>query len=145
MTTVVLDTNVIVSGFVRSRPDSAVVRILDAWRLGQFVLVLSDHILAEVTRTFLDPYFARRLSAGQIEAALRLLQTGADVVSITANVSGVATHPEDDHVLATAVSARADYLVTGDAMLQKLGEYEGVQIVGPRQFLELLSQEDQQA
>lgn len=140
MTTAVLDANVIVSGFVRSRPDSAVVRILDAWRLGLYVLVVSDHILAEVTRTFLDPYFARRLSAGQIEAALLLLQTGAEVVPLTANVSGVATHPEDDHILATAVSARADYLVTGDTMLQKLGEYEGVKIIGPRQFLELLNQ-----
>lgn len=140
MTTAVLDANVIVSGFVRSRPDSAVVRILDAWRLGLYVLVVSDHILAEVTRTFLDPYFARRLSAGQIEVALLLLQTGAEVVPLTANVSGVATHPEDDHVLATAVSACADYLVTGDTMLQKLGEYEGVKIIGPRQFLELLNQ-----
>lgn len=50
----------------------------------------------------------------------------------------MATHPEDDLVLATAVSAQADYLITGDAMLRKLRTYEGVSIVSPREFLDVL-------
>jgi hypothetical protein len=41
-------------------------------------------------------------------------------------------------VLAAAVSADADYLVTGDRQLQRLGTYEGVRIVSPRDFLALL-------
>jgi predicted nucleic acid-binding protein len=48
----------------------------------------------------------------------------------------VATHPEDDLVLATAISAKAEYLVSGDTKLQRLGTYEGVKIVSPREFLE---------
>jgi predicted nucleic acid-binding protein len=59
-------------------------------------------------------------------------------VEITVEVRGVATHPEDDLILATAISARADYLVTGDRQLQALGSYQGVQIVSPRQFLTIL-------
>ena len=42
---------------------------------------------------------------------------------ITAHVQGVATHAEDDLVLATAESAQADYLITGDKKLQRLGTY----------------------
>jgi predicted nucleic acid-binding protein len=42
-------------------------------------------------------------------------------------------------ILATAVSARADYLVTGDRQLLALGEYQGVQMVTPRDFLAILS------
>jgi predicted nucleic acid-binding protein len=53
-------------------------------------------------------------------------------------VTGVASHPEDDPILATAVSASADYLVTGDRQLQRLGSYRGVSIVSPREFLDLL-------
>jgi predicted nucleic acid-binding protein len=53
----------------------------------------------------------------------------------------VATHPEDDLVLATAVSAHADYLVTGDRKLQRLGSYQGVRILSPREFLAVLAPE----
>lgn len=57
---------------------------------------------------------------------------------LTYEVRGVASHPEDDRILATAASVHVDYLVTGDRKLQQLGEYVGVKIVSPRQFLEIL-------
>jgi len=41
-------------------------------------------------------------------------------------------------MLATTVAARADIIVTGDKHLLMLKEYEGVRIVSPRQFVELL-------
>jgi len=50
----------------------------------------------------------------------------------------MATHPEDDLILATAASARADYLVTGDRQLLALGTFEEIAIVTPRAFLDLL-------
>ncbi len=57
---------------------------------------------------------------------------------ITAEVHGVATHAEDDLILATAISARVEYLVTGDKKLQELRSYQGVAIVSPREFLDIL-------
>jgi predicted nucleic acid-binding protein len=57
---------------------------------------------------------------------------------LTVTVEGVATHPEDDLVLATAVSGGAQFLVTGDHRLLALREYEGVVIVSVREFLALL-------
>ncbi len=138
MISAVFDTNVLASGFVR--PEPAPGQLLLLWRAGHYTLVTSEHILSELARTFQEPYFARHLTPEQRASNLEILRREALVVPITANVSGVATHPEDDHILATAVSARADYLVTGDTKLQRLGAYEGVTIVGPRQFLELLGQ-----
>ena len=42
-------------------------------------------------------------------------------------------------VVATAVATKAEYLVTGDRKhLLSLGTYEGILIVTPRDFLELL-------
>jgi len=54
----------------------------------------------------------------------------------------VVTHPEDDLTLATAVSAKADYLVTGDQpMLRKVGNtYQGVNLITPIAFLAMLYQ-----
>ena len=77
---------------------------------------------------------------------LGALEQLATRVVVTVVVSGIASHAEDDLVLAAAVSARVDYLVTGDKQLLKLGQYEGVIIVSPRDFLARLEQqEDEEA
>ena len=82
-----------------------------------------------------------QVTGDQIEGVRILLELQASFRPITREVHGVATHPEDDLILATAVSASADYLVTGDRHLQALGSYEGVRIVSPRDFLTILESE----
>ena len=143
MTRAIFDTNLLASGLVGLQiPTSTPGQLLQAWQARRFDLVLSDHILTELLSTLQDPYFRRRLSTRQIQGALRTLRRRSQVTPLTVSVSGVATHPEDDLILAAAVSAGVDYLVTGDGHLQRLGTYEGVEIVSPRQFLELLEAED---
>ncbi len=137
MIVAVLDANVLASGLV-THGQTAPVQILDAWRAGHYALALSEHLLAELTHTFEDPYFSRRLTSEQIAANLRLLERHATIAAITVRVEGVATHPEDDLTLSTAVSIRAGYLVTGDKKLQDIVTYREVQIVSPRRFLEIL-------
>jgi putative PIN family toxin of toxin-antitoxin system len=109
----------------------------------RFALVLSDHVLNETSRTLKKPYFQQHLTAAQAASAAQLLRVKAERTTITVVVEGVATHPEDDLVLATAVSAKARYLVTGDKKLQRLRRYRGVTILSPRDFLTLLSNVDQ--
>src|SRR5512143_3308876 len=58
--------------------------------------------------------------------------------SMTTPVTGVATHPEDDPILATAVSARADYLVTGDQPLRRVGAIANIPIISPADFVTIL-------
>jgi predicted nucleic acid-binding protein len=41
---------------------------------------------------------------------------------------------QDDHILACAISAKTDYLVTGDNDLLVLGQFGGVKIVTPKTF-----------
>lgn len=88
-----------------------------------------------MARTFDEPYFAARLTPQQRANNLALVRDEATVTPVIVEVRGVATHPEDDVVLATAVSNKADYLVTGDTKLLRLGTYKGVRIVSPREFL----------
>jgi predicted nucleic acid-binding protein len=45
----------------------------------------------------------------------------------------------DDKYLAAALLGRATYVVSGDHHLLDLGEYQGIRILKPRPFLELLS------
>jgi hypothetical protein len=112
------------------------------WLAGTYVLATSEHILIdELPRTLAKPYFRRHMTADEAAEFTDGLYRLALLVPITAYVYGVATHPEDDLVLATAVSAQADYLVTGDMKLQTLGSFEGVRIVSPAAFLAILDAE----
>lgn len=139
MITAVLDTNVLASGFVRPEPSPG--QLLQAWRTGRYILVVSDHILTELARTFDEPYFSKRLTPTQRANNVALVREEAVLIFINVDVHGIATHPEDDPVLATAVSGHAQYLVTGDTKLQKLRMYESVTIVSPREFLDAIQTE----
>jgi putative PIN family toxin of toxin-antitoxin system len=134
---VVLDTNILASGAISAA--GTVSRILDEWRRGRFRVIVSAPIVAELERTLQKPYFRRYLTKTQSLRFLNLLQRRAKVSRITVSVHKVATHPEDDMILATAVSANADYLVTGDTKLQGIGTYKAVTILSPKRFLAILT------
>jgi predicted nucleic acid-binding protein len=46
--------------------------------------------------------------------------------------------PDDGLFLACALEGHADYLVSGDPHLLEIKHYHGVQILTPRQFLDIL-------
>jgi len=102
------------------------------------MLVTSEHIMNELAHVFQKPYFQRYINTHQIDAFFDLLKNEALVTPMTVKIHGVATHPEDDLTLATAVSAKANYLVTGDKpLVQKVGNiYQGVTLLTPNEFLE---------
>jgi putative PIN family toxin of toxin-antitoxin system len=51
----------------------------------------------------------------------------------------VAADPDDDHVLACALDARADAIVSGDSHLLRLKAYQGVPILGAAAALRLIA------
>jgi len=143
VTDAVFDANALASGFAGSRVQASTPgELIRRWRGGSFRLVVSDHILGEVGRTLAKPYFRRRLTDADIADAMTLLHEQARRVTITTGVEGAATHPEDDLVPATAVSAGAPFPVTGDRQLLALGRFRGVDIVSPSAFLAVLDRGD---
>lgn len=132
MTRVVLDTNVLVSAVRVDRGPLAVIR--ESWLTGRCQVYVSDPLLAEVERTFAKPYFAERLGSARTQHFLTLLKQTAVLQPITERVAGVATHGEDDWILATAQSARAQFLVTGDKALQALGTFGATRLIDPASF-----------
>jgi putative PIN family toxin of toxin-antitoxin system len=135
MISAVLDTNVLASGTLRAANPPGL--IINAWRDGRFLLMTSDHIIKELEHVLQKPYFQKYISNEYVYAFIELLRSEALVSPITKEIHGVATHPEDDLTLATATSANADYLVTGDQhLLAKVGDrYQGVSLVTPKDFL----------
>jgi putative PIN family toxin of toxin-antitoxin system len=134
----VLDTNTLVSAILVGNgvPDL----ILRAACARTFTCVSSGPIVAQVLRAFERPRVQRRyrVAAADIARLRRFLQSELVTTQLTVQVHGVATHPEDYVILATALSANADYLVTFDRQLLRLGSHQGMQIVSPFQFLTVL-------
>ena len=128
--TVVLDTNVLVAALVAEGLCREVVHRAVRMR----VLATSTDLLGE-----LDTTLERKFRITPATTAfLNAMRQQIRLVEPQKLPKPVCRDRDDDLVLATAVAARADVIVTGDQDLLVLGAFEGVAIVSPRQFLERL-------
>lgn len=136
---VVLDTNTLVSGIVSSGGPPR--RLLDGARAQAFEWYSSTMLLAELLDVLSRDKFAMRLrTAGltpqDIVVALRrlaILVEPGDVPRV------IAADPDDDHVLACAVAARADLVVSGDRHLLELGSnFQGIRIASPAEAVGII-------
>jgi putative PIN family toxin of toxin-antitoxin system len=135
----VLDTNVLISGLVAEQGPPR--QILDAWLEGLFTLVTSLYLVEELVHVLSYPRISERLRLDEEEltAILAALLSQAEVTSGQLRLPGVTRDPKDDSVVACAKEGEADYIVSGDQDLLVLGEYEGTQVIPPRQFMEILA------
>lgn len=138
MLRVVLDSSVLVSAFLTEGGTTAA--LLDHYRRGAFALCCSPWIVGEVERALLRPrnIGRYRYTAEDVREFLDGLARSAQFFRDAPQVPVVTRDPSDDQVIACALAAEADYLVTGDDDMLVLGEHEGIRIVTPRAFLELL-------
>src|SRR4051812_31960232 len=137
----VLDTNVLASAAI-AHPGTTLATILDSVVANRFDLAISEYILVELRRTLATPYYAARIRPAAASQYIQFLIGLGTTVPITISVTGVATHPEDDPILATAMSVRAGYLVTGDRRLRdRVPSFQGIPLISPSEFRNVLSRE----
>jgi putative PIN family toxin of toxin-antitoxin system len=138
MLRIVLDSSVLVSGFLTEGGTTAT--LLSRYLQGDFALCSSRWIVGETERALLRPQNTRRYryQPEDVRQFLDGLARSAQMFPDAPEVPAVTRDPSDDQVIACALAAQADYLVTGDHDMLVLGTYEGIRIVTPRQFLDLL-------
>ena len=59
----------------------------------------------------------------------------------TSSVLGVIHDEPDNRLLEAAVAGEADYVVSGDAAVLAVGQFEGVTMISPAHFLAVLETE----
>lgn len=132
MITAVADTNVYISAMLFGGPCET---ILGMARADLIALYHSPPIEQELRRILRTKFGWGDL---QVRDAIAELRDLSGRILPTLHFDGVVRDEADHRILECAVSARADYLITGDKRhLQPLKNFRGVQIVSPRAFLNL--------
>lgn len=137
---VVLDTNVVVSHFMVPEGKSA--EIIKHWEERRFTLLVSQALLEEYSKVMAYKRIRARhnLTDQQIEEALSPFSEYGLFVKPKVPVKAVIDDPDDDKFIKCALAGGADYIISGDAHLQRLKEYQGIKVLSPSEFLIILEQ-----
>lgn len=133
----VVDTNILVRALIK--PLGTVGPVLRHLRDGHYTLLYSEKLLEELVDVLGRDRIRRKYHLDKEDIATvvaLILLRGIPVVpeqTITA-----CRADKDNRVLEAAVAGRADVIVSGDDDLLVLNPFEGIPIVGPVVFLEML-------
>ena len=126
----ILDTNVLISGiFWKGAP----FEILKAWQGRRFRMAISLPILDEYRRVLEE--MSRKRPPAVLGSILALIELHSEMVEPIRFAKTICSDPDDDKFLEAAAAAGADYIVSGDAALLSLKNYQRTQIVRPARFL----------
>jgi len=142
---VVIDTNVLVSSLLSGT--GAPAAVLQLALRGQLELIFSPQTLEEYWRVLHYSKIQKRLSNLGIsmettEQALRSLVEISHVVPGKERVDIIADDPSDNAFLACAIEGKADLIISGDRHLKKLKAFQGIRILDPATFLDIISRPD---
>jgi putative PIN family toxin of toxin-antitoxin system len=132
----VADTNTVVSGLLYRGSERA---LLEAARAGRFALYTSAVLLAELADVLPRAKFATRIAAMSVARIVRRyarLATRVVPAQIGPSVPG---DPDDDAVLACALAAGADLVVSGDKRLRNLKSWQRIPIVSATDALGIIA------
>ena len=126
---IVLDSNVIISGFLFGGPPA---RLLEHALAGSLQCFVSLPILDEIRDVLQRPKFG--LSSNQALALIGELHELCRIVTPKARIRIVDADPDDNMILECAFAANADAIVSGDSHLLNLGHWRGIRILAPADF-----------
>jgi uncharacterized protein len=125
----VLDPNVLISALLA--PNGVPADLLRRWLDGDFELVVSEQLLAELGRALAYPKLRSHVSGEEAGAFIELLRGTGTMAHGAAAPPRTSRDPGDDYLVALARS-NAAVLVSGD---QDLLEVKNAPIESPRSFL----------
>jgi putative PIN family toxin of toxin-antitoxin system len=132
MLKVILDTNVLISSLFWRGPSR---HIVDLTIAGKIKAVTSPEILEEVEAVLYEDF--PQVPYLRIEETIRDVLSYSQLIIPSAITVKHLRDLKDTKIIACAMSAKADYIVTGDKDLLVLKKYKYIQIVPPKAFLDL--------
>jgi uncharacterized protein len=131
---VFFDTNVLVSAFTSGGICLDLVK--QTTEDTEHSLLVGTVIIEELSRVLTNRF---QYPAHKLERVTDLLRRNRVVTTPKTKPPIPVRDPDDEFVLASALEAQADVLVTGDKDLLTLGDTAGIKIVDPRTLWEMLT------
>ena len=135
MPKVILDTNVIISAFLKAESNPALILALSLE--GSLTVCLSETIWQEYRGVLRRKKF-QGLDQESIERLLSVIKQQALWVSPRIPVNILSRDPADNKFLECALESQADYLITGNTRHFPLKKFHGTRIINPRDFIDLI-------
>jgi uncharacterized protein len=132
----VIDTSVLVSAFIGNQ-EASPGRVVDAWQDGRLSMIVSPQLLNELKDVLERPKFTRWSSAGRGAAYVAGFGARSEHHSDPAAQGSHLRDPKDEYLVALALAAGADALVSLDRDILD-ASVEGLLIVSPTAFLDHL-------
>jgi putative PIN family toxin of toxin-antitoxin system len=112
-------------------------RVLNAARSRTIDIFASPALIAELSKVLVRERFERRLESVQSSAAKIIDEYQALATTVNVQHIGptISRDPDDDEVVACAIAADCDFIVSGDRDLLDLKEYRGIEILTASKFL----------
>lgn len=138
-----IDTNLLINNLLSPNPAMSATGLIFAAALREdFTLLLTAGITSELNRKLRDdPSLGRRLPRVDADELILLLGSVAEnIPTLPEPYPEIGRDRKDDYLIAHAVVAQADYLVSWDKDLLVLNEILGIHMVSPPEFLQVLRQ-----
>jgi putative PIN family toxin of toxin-antitoxin system len=134
---VVLDVNVWISALLWGGKPAEIVKAAEK---RQFVILLTEEIAGEISQVLAYPKIAKVYQAASLrrEDLVETVLKIGKFVQAARKVQVVAEHPADDKFIECAVAANAEYIVSGDKHLLKIGSYKKTRIISVSEFLQVI-------
>ena len=127
---ILVDTNVIVSGLIAK---GACFEILEDL-VYSHTPILTPYVLAESHKVLLQTF---HLSKPTVKQMLNVIERYFKKGESSPCLLKVCRDPDDDQILADALMNKVDVILSGDKDLLVVERYEGIKIIGPKDYWKL--------
>lgn len=125
----VFDTNVLIAAFLTEGVCS---KLLVRARKGECDLILSQDIIREFEKVLIKKFALSQQEITDVRAVLT--EATKEIVRQVGPIEPVCRDRDDNKILACALAADADLLVTGDEDLLIMKKYGKTRIISPKEF-----------
>jgi uncharacterized protein len=129
---IVLDTNIFISAAFLGRVCEEIIQFC---RFGKVNVFISRDIIREIEDKLRSKFLWK---SNQIRIFIDSILEFCNLIEVNENIVFIKDDPDDDKILECAVTAKCDYIISGDRHLIKLGSYKDIKILRPADFLFLI-------
>jgi putative PIN family toxin of toxin-antitoxin system len=128
---VVIDTNILISYLFGG---TTICSLIDSVENDAYIPALSPYLEQEFVDTMRKPKISRRVDITYALEFMKEWKCFACYVTPRCKVT-VCRDPKDNEILACALEASANYIISGDKDLLVLAVFHGIPIVSPTEFV----------